>query len=275
MLLQRVLTVAVILPLLLAAMLLLPNLYWGCLLLVGLVLAAWEWARLAGHAAPMRVLYCAALALAAASILVWQRSAAGSAEFLFSPAGKLLYAAAAAFWLGIAPAWLVFRWRARDPWLLSLIGVIVLLPFWHALVWLQSSPRRLLLALSVVWLADTAAYFTGRRFGRHKLAPEISPGKTWEGVGGAAAAVSAYWVIVFALLPDPNVRLISGLAWVLLVTTLSIVGDLFESWLKRAAGVKDSGRLLPGHGGLLDRVDSLTAVMPLAALYFAFPLWGA
>ena len=275
MLLQRVLTVAVILPLLLAALWFLPNFYWSCLLLAGLVVAAWEWARLAGHTGLVRMLYCVLLAAAGAGIIWWQYATADRSEFLLSPAGKVLYAAAVAFWLGIAPAWLLLRWRVRNPWALSVVGVIVLVPFWHALVWLQNSPLRLLLALSVVWLADTAAYFAGRRFGRHKLAPEISPGKTWEGVWGALAAVGVYWLAVFFWLPDSGVRLLSGLALVLLMTVLSIVGDLFESWLKRIAGVKDSGTLLPGHGGLLDRVDSLTAVMPLAALYFGFPLWDA
>jgi phosphatidate cytidylyltransferase len=139
-------------------------------------------------------------------------------------------------------------------------------------VWLQMPPTRLLLALGVVWVADTAAYFVGRRFGRRKLAPQVSPGKTWAGVWGAAGAVVVYWIVVWAVAPAGNVHLASGLVLALLITLLSIVGDLFESWMKRVAGVKDSGELLPGHGGLLDRVDGLTATLPLAALYFAYPL---
>jgi phosphatidate cytidylyltransferase len=128
----------------------------------------------------------------------------------------------------------------------------------------------LLLALGVVWVADTAAYFFGRRFGRTKLAPQISPGKTWAGVWGAAGAVVLYWIVVWAIAPAGSVRLVSGLMLALLMTALSIVGDLFESWMKRVAGVKDSGDLLPGHGGLLDRVDGLTATLPLAAIYLAY-----
>jgi phosphatidate cytidylyltransferase len=123
----------------------------------------------------------------------------------------------------------------------------------------------------VVWTADVAAYFAGRAFGRHKLAPEISPGKTWEGVIGAALAVSVYWSLVAALVPEFGSHFVSGLVWVLLLTVASIQGDLFESWMKRLAGLKDSGRLLPGHGGLLDRVDALTSTLPFAALYFAYP----
>jgi len=110
----------------------------------------------------------------------------------------------------------------------------------------------------------------GRRFGRRKLAPQVSPGKTWAGVWGAAGAVMVYWTVLWMVVPAGRVRLVSGLVLVLLITLLSIVGDLFESWMKRVAGVKDSGDLLPGHGGLLDRVDGLTATMPLAAIYFAY-----
>ncbi|HTT37334.1 MAG TPA: phosphatidate cytidylyltransferase [Burkholderiales bacterium] len=275
MLLQRVLTVLAALPLVLAALLLLPNLYWGCLLIAALLVAAWEWGRLARIGPALRLLYCVLLAALCCVILWWQWAGAGRPQFAFSPAGKLLYGAAVVFWLGVAPAWLWLRPRVRNPWLLALVGAVVLVPFWHALVWLQTSPATLLLALSVVWVADTAAYFVGRRFGRHKLAPEVSPGKTWEGVWGAMAAVALYWVVLCAFLPEQRSRPISGLIGVWLMTLLSIVGDLFESWMKRVAGVKDSGTLLPGHGGILDRIDSLTAVMPLVALYFASTLKAA
>ncbi len=124
--------------------------------------------------------------------------------------------------------------------------------------------------LLVVWIADTAAYFAGRRFGRRKLAPQISPGKTWEGVAGAFAAVLIYgFAVSFALQPAANAHdRIVMLIFILALTVLSIVGDLFESWIKRGAGAKDSGSLLPGHGGILDRIDSLTAALPFAALYF-------
>jgi phosphatidate cytidylyltransferase len=175
-------------------------------------------------------------------------------------------------WLAIVPAWLYYRWEARSHALLGTVGALVLLPFWHALAWLQNEPGRLLAALGVVWTADTAAYFCGRAFGRHKLAPRISPGKTVEGAAGALAAVGGYWVVLWLLAPELAGPFLSGLALVLLLALLSVEGDLFESWMKRMAGVKDSGNLLPGHGGLLDRVDSLTSTLPLAALYFAYPV---
>jgi len=272
MLLQRVLTVAVVLPLFLAALFLLPNVCWGVLLAGIVLLAGREWGRLAGYSKGGSALFCATLAATCGAILWWEQAFGGTPMFMHSPAGKVLYGAAGAFWLAVAPAWLLRRWRVRGALRLATVGWIVLIPFWHALVCLQPTPGRLLVALGVVWVADTAAYFVGRRFGRRKLAPTISPGKTWEGVWGALAAGAIYWVAVWALLPGPSAHLVSGLAWVTLTMLLGIEGDLFESWMKRVAGVKDSGSILPGHGGVLDRIDSLTATLPLAALYFAYPL---
>ena len=270
---QRVLTVAVVLPLFLAALFLLSNPYWGVLMAGAALVAGLEWGKLAGYSRAARALFCAVLLASCGTILWWEQGSSATRAFIYSPAGTLLYGAAAVFWLVIVPAWLVYRWAVRSAWILGVVGCIVLLPFWHALVALQSVPGRLFLALGVVWIADTAAYFAGRRWGRRKLAPEISPGKTWEGVWGALAAVVLYWIAACVLLPE--MHFFSGLAWVLLMTLLSVEGDLFESWMKRVAGVKDSGQLLPGHGGLLDRVDGLTATLPLAALYFAYPLTGS
>src|SRR3954451_7061439 len=269
MLLTRVLTVAVLLPLFLAALFLLPNLYWGLLILGVIVAAGWEWGALAGYRMLGRGLFCGALAASAALILILEHASYATPLVLAAP-GRLIYALTAAFWLGIAPAWLYYRWQVRNPLLLGVIGWIVLLPCWHAMVWLQVPPMRLLLAMGVVWVADTAAYFAGRRFGGRKLAPQVSPGKTWAGVYGAVGGVLVYGVAVWAIAPPGSVRLVPGLMLVLLMTVLSIVGDLFESWMKRVAGVKDSGELLPGHGGLLDRMDGLTATLPLAAIYFAY-----
>jgi phosphatidate cytidylyltransferase len=269
MLLTRVLTVAVLLPLLLGALFLLPNLYWGLLILGVIVAAGWEWSALAGYSARGRALFCIALIASAGAILAWEH-AGQTPPMIHTAPGHVLYALSAAFWLGIAPAWLYYRWQVRDRLLLGFIGWIVLIPCWHAMVWLQIPPMRLLLAMGVVWVADTAAYFVGRRFGSRKLAPKVSPGKTWAGVYGAVMGVLLYGVAVWGVAPSGSVGLAAGLVLVLLMTMLSIVGDLFESWMKRVAGVKDSGELLPGHGGLLDRMDGLTATLPLAAIYFAY-----
>jgi phosphatidate cytidylyltransferase len=130
-----------------------------------------------------------------------------------------------------------------------------------------------LAAMAIVWIADTAAYFTGRAFGRRKLAPMVSPGKSWEGVYGAWVAVVLYALLLVPLAAAAGYRLsvdvvtvVIWLALIFVIASASVVGDLFESLLKRQAGVKDSGTLLPGHGGVLDRIDALLAAMPLAAV---------
>jgi phosphatidate cytidylyltransferase len=269
---QRILTVAVILPLFLAALFLLPNLPWALLLVIPLARGAWEWSRIAGFGAAGRALYPSALGLLALAVALSPHFGWADGGFIYSAAGKFMYAASAVLWLAIVPAWLYCHWHARSRVLLAVVGGLVLLPFWHALVWLQLEPGRLLAAIGVVWIADTAAYFCGRAFGRRKLAPSISPGKTIEGAAGAMVAVSAYWLALWLAAPSHTGPFLSGLALVLLLAALSIEGDLFESWMKRLAGLKDSGSLLPGHGGLLDRIDALTSTLPLAALYFAYPV---
>jgi phosphatidate cytidylyltransferase len=149
-----------------------------------------------------------------------------------------------------------------------IVGWLLLVPTWAALVDLHTrSPLLLLMVMALVWIADIGAYFFGRAFGRHKLAPAISPGKTWEGAVGGGIAVLFIGLLVSQVFP-----VISGVsAWLLvpfllLLTLFSIAGDLFESLIKRQAGLKDSSQLLPGHGGILDRIDSQTSTLPLAAL---------
>ena len=135
------------------------------------------------------------------------------------------------------------------------------------MVQLQEDPPLMLALLAIVWISDSAAYGVGRAIGRHKLAASISPGKTWEGVAGAFFAVSAY-AFLFHIFWYPSLDLLFILGAFLGMAALGILGDLFESLLKRGANVKDSGSLLPGHGGVLDRIDALTAAIPLAALLF-------
>jgi len=256
---RRILTAIVLLPAALAALFLLPATGWqiaaGCVILIG----ADEWARLAGWAATGRVAFVAATA---ASLL-----AAGAMPVDWGGFPWIL-GVATVLWGSVVLAWLRGGWQVRSWWALALTGWWVLVPAWLATVILHARPAQLLALMAVVWIADTAAYFTGRRFGRHKLAPEISPGKTWEGVFGALAGVAVYYVLLMQFAPSvlgvfgflPGLLLVGALA------TLGVIGDLFESWMKRVAGVKDSGKLLPGHGGVLDRIDALTASLPLAAL---------
>jgi phosphatidate cytidylyltransferase len=258
MFLTRALTVLVALPIFAAALLLLPQWLWALFLLPGLFVASLEWAALAGYRKPARFAYAAFTSLSA--IALYNLPSAGT--------NLDLWALSCAFWAAIVPVWLARLWTVRNALLLAVAGWIALVPMWLALVRLQAHPYALLMFMSVVWIADTAAYLAGRKWGRRKLAPSISPGKSWEGVLGAAVALCLYYAALWFLVPAGE-RLFpaaTGLALFAVLLVLSIEGDLFESWMKRQAGVKDSGNLLPGHGGILDRIDGLTSTMPAAAL---------
>ncbi|MBL8483287.1 MAG: phosphatidate cytidylyltransferase [Rhodocyclaceae bacterium] len=272
---QRIITAIVLLGVVAAAVAWLPPLGWIAFSALIAGLAGWEWGALVRLGAAARVVYglvcaIAVLALAALGLDDWRL-----------PRGPLLpglYAAATAFWLLLVPLWLKRRWPAAGlPG--KLTGLVVILPSALALAQLRwPSAITLLAAMALVWVADIAAYFSGRAFGRRKLAPAISPGKTWEGVYGALLAVCIYGALAlrYALpagvadnLPGGAAAWVLGLAAMLALTALSIIGDLFESMLKRQAGIKDSSQLLPGHGGVLDRIDSQTSTLPLVALVLA------
>lgn len=257
---RRVLTGTVLIAGFLAALYLAPDPLWAVLMLLVAMAAAWEWGGLMRLAPSPRRLY-SGLTVLACTLLV-----AAEAHLSVYP-----YLLAVLFWTVAAPLWLLRRLRVTDRAGLAAVGWLILLPATLAIIALRGDgPAALLLVVGVVVVADSAAYFAGRRFGRRKLAPGISPGKTWEGVLGAALGVSVYALAAHFLggrecgLRCPAVVLLAF--WALFV--LSVLGDLFESWIKRQAGVKDSGSLLPGHGGVLDRIDSLTAVLPAAALFW-------
>ncbi len=256
----RALTVLVALPVFAAALLLLPQWLWALFLVPALFIAGLEWAAIAGYRPAARWTY-AAFITASALALCYVPFAGASADMW-------VYALSCAFWVAIAPFWLAGHWTIRQPLVLGAVGWVAIVPMWLALVRLQVHPYALLMFMSVVWIADTAAYLAGKRWGRRKLAPAISPGKSWEGVLGAAAALGIYYAALWLIVPAGE-RLFgaaTGLALFIALLALSIEGDLFESWMKRQAGVKDSGSLLLGHGGILDRIDGLTSTMPAAAL---------
>jgi phosphatidate cytidylyltransferase len=185
------------------------------------------------------------------------------------PAANALFAAAAAFWLLGAAPWLRFGVSARHARLLAACGFVVLLPPAVAMVALP--PRQALAVLGLVWVSDIVAFAAGSALGRHRLAPSISPGKTWEGAVAALLGALGYAIIWREAVPQLAERVGGGL-WLAylggaaLLCAVGVVGDLFESAVKRQASVKDSGSLLPGHGGILDRIDSATSTLPLAAL---------
>lgn len=259
---ERVITALLMLAGLLAAVFLLPASGWwvACGLLS--LAAAWEWAGLFHLPSAVRWGYGLLVSIAVVAFAMLGSPVVDAALFVLS----------ALFWMLLAPPWLKQRWRVtRGAVLPLLLGLIVLLPAAVALVRLRELDVWLLLAvMAVVWVADIAAYFGGRAFGRNKLAPEISPGKSWEGVYAGLFGVLIYGAVVFSVwIPFVPQRLGWPLTMMLLLvlSALSVIGDLFESLLKRQAGIKDSSALLPGHGGVLDRIDSLTSTLPLVALW--------
>ncbi|MHB0974120.1 MAG: phosphatidate cytidylyltransferase [Thiobacillus sp.] len=254
-LLRRISTALLLLAVFVPAVLWAPAWLWAILMAAVVALAAHEWARLSHFPPQTARIYAALLTLSALALPYVLR--ADWAVFQTS-----LIVLAVAFWLVVAPLWLLGHWQAQHAFVRAAIGVVVLLPTWAALLYLQArGPAVLLGVMAVVWIADTAAYFSGRHFGRHKLAPAISPGKTWEGVAGAAVALALYAGALSQLADIPLQSLLLMVAGLLY---LSVLGDLFESWIKRVSGMKDSGDTLPGHGGVLDRIDALTATLPIA-----------
>ncbi|MEQ6918562.1 phosphatidate cytidylyltransferase [Halomonas aquatica] len=257
---QRIITAAWLAPLALFGLFGLQGTGFGLFTAAIVLLGAWEWANLAGIASPARrLLPVAGLALLMA--LCWSTGVAWAAWPLWLGALGWL---ANLYWVTGYPERLE-QWQSTTMRLA--MGLWVLLPTWVGFNVLHDSGAAwLLFVLLLVWGADIGAYFVGRALGRHKLAPSVSPGKTWEGVAGGLA-VTAVLAVVFATWLE--LGLAGGLALLaatLVVTLASVLGDLLESMLKRHRGIKDSSRLLPGHGGVLDRVDSLTAAVPLFAL---------
>lgn len=278
---QRVITALVLLALLLPAVAAQDVRFFLALSVLLIGAAAWEWARLNARsqvAALGSALVCVALA-AWAYALGW--SGPQAPAWLW-PLGALIWVLAGALALRAGPQ----RWGQMPVALRWPLGLLLLVLAWLALQWSHREGGNFLLSvLSLVWGADVGAYAAGRLWGgrvfRAKLAPTISPGKTWEGVLGGFAVVLALacsWLAWDAAHPEMSASLhtrlwqqgpwVAGAAWVFL-TAMSVAGDLLESLIKRSAGVKDSSRLLPGHGGVLDRVDALLPVLPLAVMLCA------
>ena len=264
---KRVVTALVLLAILLPSIFVFPAPVWGAVTLVFLAVGAHEWSLLLGH---RRHALAAALALATigAVLLAWHELGGWPGWFV-----PLATGSATLVWIAAGAS----RLRRRDArgggWPMA---AALLLACWIALVALRDiGAAALLVAMAIVWIADIAAYFVGRAIGRRKLAPSISPGKSWEGAIGGCMAVALLGLAAAAapaLSQTLPARLVANwsapgavLALVALAA-LSIVGDLHESLLKRQAGVKDSGTLLPGHGGVLDRIDALIPAMPAAML---------
>jgi phosphatidate cytidylyltransferase len=263
---QRIITASILFALFLAALFGLPTIGWQVVVLVVMWQGAVEWARLSGLKARAATAYWL-VTLAMMAGMVWFDASVALEQQTWLH--LVWYILAVLLWVFVVPAWLIAGWRPQNPWLMGVVGWVVLLPTGLAMLDLRAySPWLLLFAMTLVMMADISAYFAGKRFGKNKLAPAISPGKTWEGVIGALIGVTVYVIVVgwasglYKQYPVFPSAIVAGWWWV----ALAVIGDLFESAVKRQAGVKDSGALLPGHGGLLDRIDALTSTLPFAGI---------
>lgn len=260
---QRVLTASVLLPLALYLMIWAPMEVFVATSVLILFWSGMEWASLQQwglvHRMQLQLWLSLCFYWSATQIRYWDLIAFYSVAFLGWCVAALLLACypKGKYWVSSRPA--TFVW-----------ATLVLIPFWMALFYLRLNViypvAPLMYVMILVWVLDSSAYFVGKRWGKHPLCPQISPKKTWEGLlGGLCVTVLLGWGLThcryFYFLNDPKV------IYVIVITALAaVLGDLFESMLKRTAGVKDSGALFPGHGGLLDRIDSLTAALPIFSL---------
>ncbi|MCP3666143.1 MAG: phosphatidate cytidylyltransferase [Gammaproteobacteria bacterium] len=261
MLLQRVITALILAPLVLACIFYLPSDLLAIPFAIVILLAGWEWVPMAGLKGLLsRMLYLLSLIVGMA-ILWW---------IIQKPQWLILFfGVITGWWVAVSIGIVKYRPEIGRRWGVRIklfFGWVVLVPLWGALIALHSrpemGPQMVIFLMFLIWIADSGAYFAGRRWGHNKLAPLISPGKSWEGVYGALAGAALCGVFLYWWLPETG-----SLAWItvfcLAVCLFSVVGDLFESLLKRQAGIKDSSHILPGHGGMLDRIDSLTAAAPV------------
>lgn len=256
----RIITASFLLSGLLAAVFFAPEKLWLILTLLIAMLGLNEWGALVKSGTAGRIL--SILLSLLLCLITWNNPSlpfAGNAQ-----ASLFLLGLASAFWLLVTPLWLLKRISCDNLAAMSLLGVLLMTATWLGMVGLhQIGPWYVMAVIGAVSIADTSAYFFGKKFGKNKLAPDISPGKTKEGVYGALFAITLYGAILY-LSVYKHWWIIPAL-W--LVVVLSVMGDLFESMLKRKVGVKDSGNLLPGHGGILDRIDGLLPVLPVIMFF--------
>lgn len=273
-LIKRTITALILVPLVIIGIFTLPTYIFTSLVAFIVLFAAWEWTNLM----PLQKKWQNVLFLVfllACFLVVYL--------YLFNPSQILL--AKTISWLAIAWWLLALIWilayaknqkkRFYNIPMFSLIGCLVLFPCWYSLSFIRSThqPGIILYLLFLIWSADTGAYFAGRLWGKTKLIPAVSPGKTWTGLWGGIVSGLICALIAAYLFHFDFRHLVLWLLWSFLTILVSVVGDLFISVIKRQSNVKDSGTILPGHGGVLDRIDSLTAAAPffvLGMIYFGF-----
>jgi phosphatidate cytidylyltransferase len=265
----RVITAVVLLGLFLPALFYLPMMWWASAMLLLTLVCLHEWAGFLQLSPRQTWIYLTFSTLTGVVLLVllhrW-----GFHWFFYH--ALQVFTGMTFFWLIVVPVAMFFNTFFKQQAINLFLGCCLMLSLWMALVTAQEvNPYVLLVIISTIWLADTAAYFFGKKFGQHKLAPAISPGKTWEGVLGALLVVGVYAVTLKATGAVTTWWVLPGL-W--MITIVGVYGDLFESFFKRRANLKDSGQFLPGHGGFLDRVDGVIPALPVGlCLVFWFHYW--
>tara|TARA_B110000503_G_scaffold83984_2_gene128029 strand:+ start:489 stop:1322 length:834 start_codon:yes stop_codon:yes gene_type:complete len=271
---QRIITALVLAPIVIACVFFLPPAGFSVFLIGTLTIGGWEWANLAHYAGWQRYLYALAIALLLIAV-----------SFLLEASSfwALAILVIAAIWWMLA-LFLVVNYPLSQRywssnWVLTLLGPVMLVPGYVGLMQLKGttdSQFLILLLFFLIWGADIGAYFSGRRWGAKKLAPEVSPGKSWAGFYGGVTLATLIAMAMCVWLGKPLILSTSGLVFLLgciLVVLFSVLGDLTESMFKRQRGIKDSSQLLPGHGGVLDRLDSLLAGAPIFALFVLLFDW--
>jgi phosphatidate cytidylyltransferase len=282
---QRIITALLLLAVALPALFHSNPQWLGGFGLVLILAAAWEWGRLNGLSARWSLLMSLGCGLICGIVYstYWTASVDGAWGWLF---GRNIWLLVGSSWVLCGAYWLrggVRQWQAIPRWLRLFVGLFLLSTTWLALFQAKLIGTAFLIScLTLVWVADIAAYFAGRRWGQRKLAPGISPGKSWEGVVGGMVAVQLFawsWLALATPFPFLQGSVFAELiqhghftlvACLLFLTAMSVVGDLVESLIKRSAGAKDSSQLLPGHGGVLDRMDALLPTLPLALMLVLF-----
>ena len=259
MLMSRIFSALIMLSVFLSSMFLFSGKFFSFIIYIASILALYEWSKLLYFKSHEKKIF---LFVSLCFIYLIDK-------YLSYDDAKFLLIGASIFWICIAPSFLIFKIHLKNFFLSALIGWILVMPLIISLNYLiQLSPWVVLLVLTTIWLADSGAYFFGKQFGKRKLAPSISPGKTWEGFIGALFIVSLFSI---TLTYFGFVDSYASILFFNLILLLSVEGDLFESYIKRMAKVKDSGDLIPGHGGILDRIDSLCSSLPLATLILISP----
>lgn len=273
---QRIVTALALVALLVSAVAFLPlpglALFLAAVALVG----GWEWSNLAHYQSlPLRIAFCLVQAL----VMLWMYFSCRLGDTPDIEAVQQLLGVAGVWW-ALALLWIkgypasAGLWG--NPFMLGLMGLLVITPAWLSVVFLLSYSHGALLLLFMVVIvafADIGAYFAGRAWGKRKLALKVSPGKSWEGVWGGLAACAVLGCVTFLVLRPPQLGAAGILAVILSTAMASVLGDLLESMVKRHRGIKDSGAILPGHGGLLDRIDGHTAAAPVFALGLILAGW--